>query len=160
MTSWKWRLPKAKKQEIKTRMKNQMFQFWILKNNQGECHHTHTGLISAWVVKSSHWIFYQWWQQKDRAPWPSTLMKFPSAGPIMGVRDWYKGRVGASLTRSLLSASSLQFGVKDTLKGCRRALIRPLWPQNAIRGRPCLRGWSSPGLLHSHMSLIWAGRQA
>lgn len=68
-------------------------------------------------------------------------------------RMWLvQGRVGASLTQSLLSASSLQFGVKDTLKGGRRALIRSLWLQNAIRGWPCLCGWLSRGLLNSHMS--------
>lgn len=129
--------------------------------------YTPTGVMSAWTVKSNHWTCsqkQQWWQKGkimslsdnvtltgqrvDRAPWPSRLMKLPSAGSIMGVR----GSVGASPTRSLLSASSLQFGAKDTLKGCRWALIWRLWLQNAIRGRPCLHGWLSRGLLHSHMS--------
>lgn len=130
----------------------------------------HMGVMSAWFVRSSYLTFYQQrWQKGRMSPihnltlsgqrvdWvPSTPMKFPSAGSEMGGRDWCKGRVGASMNPCLLSASSLQFGLKDTLKDYRQPLIQRLWLQNAIRGWPCPRGWLSRSLLHSHTS--WFGQ--
>lgn len=101
------------------------------------------------------------WSQRDacwRAPAPSACAQLTNE---ISICMFYYGRTrllqrhGGGIPDpgwSLLSGSSPQLWVKDTLKRYRRALIQPLWLQNAIRSRLCLHVWLSRGLPQSHTS--------